>query len=294
MKTIISSLAGASLLIAGSASGQNLYVANYSAGLVQQVTPGGTATTFASGLDHPTSVALDASGNLFVGNSANEAPAAGSITEFKAGGGTSTFATGVNPTAMAFSGGNLFETDYSSGKVFEFAPNGTPTTFASGFTDPISLAFDASGNLFVGSGSGNGNGIITKITPGGVQSPFASGLSFPQGLEFDSAGNLYEADNTSSHIFEFTPGGTKSTFASVTFANQMVFDSSGNMFVTTGNGLIDKITPGGTVSPFSSPGGDPDGIIFVPEPSTAALFGMGVVAFLLYRRNKKDLAPAKA
>ena len=36
----------------------------------------------------------------------------------------------------------------------------------------------------------------------------------PIGLAFNSAGNLFEADDSSGNIYEFTPGGAQSTFAS--------------------------------------------------------------------------------
>ena len=58
-----------------------------------------------------------------------------------------------------------------------------------------------------------GSGNIYEFTPDGTRSTFASGLT-PRGLAFDSAGNLFEADNVSGNIYEFTPDGTRSTFAS--------------------------------------------------------------------------------
>ena len=57
-------------------------------------------------------------------------------------------------------------------------------------------------------------GNIYEFTPGGVQSTFASGLNYPAGLAFNSAGNLFVADIGSGNIYEFTPGGVQSTFAS--------------------------------------------------------------------------------
>jgi hypothetical protein len=59
----------------------------------------------------------------------------------------------------------------------------------------------------------NGSGNIYEFTPDGVQSTFASGLNGPTGLAFNSAGNLFVADG-SGNIYEFTPGGVRSTFAS--------------------------------------------------------------------------------
>jgi sugar lactone lactonase YvrE len=61
------------------------------------------------------------------------------------------------------------------------------------------------------------SGKIYEFTPGGVQSTFASGLNQPYGLAFDSAGNLYETDYYRGMIFEFMPDRTWSIFASRLF-----------------------------------------------------------------------------
>ena len=42
----------------------------------------------------------------------------------------------------------LFESDFQSGTIFKFTPDGTRITFASGLSGPGGLALDASGNLF--------------------------------------------------------------------------------------------------------------------------------------------------
>ena len=104
----------------------------------------------------------------------------------------STFASGLTgPVNLAFnSGGNLFEADYNSGNIYEFTPGGVRSTFASGLNGPDGLAFDSAGNLFVGAQL---SGNIIEIAPGGVQSVFASGLN-PNGLAFNSAGDLFEAN----------------------------------------------------------------------------------------------------
>jgi hypothetical protein len=74
-------------------------------------------------------------------------------------------------------------------------------------------------------------------------------LADPWGLAFDRAGDLFEADLKSGHIYEFTPGGTRSTFAS---------------------GLS-----------------QPAFLAFqpVPEPSTWAMLGIGAIALLGFRRR---------
>ena len=53
---------------------------------------------------------------------------------------------------------------------------------------------------------GDNSGTIYEFTPGGVKSIFASGLSYPTGLAFNRAGDLFEFDYGSGNIYEFTTG----------------------------------------------------------------------------------------
>jgi len=106
----------------------------------------------------------------------------------------------------------LFESDFQSGTIFKFTAEGTKTTFASGLSGPVGLAFDASGNLFE---ADENSGTIFKFTPTGTKIEFTSGLDVPTALAFDSLGNLFEASGNEGRIFVFTPGGTpESIFAS--------------------------------------------------------------------------------
>jgi sugar lactone lactonase YvrE len=246
---------GAFMLMAGNASAQNLFVSTYSSSDVYEISPGGTPTLFSAGFSNPTGLAFDGSGNLFVASSDNNAGESGYITQFT-GGTPSTFATGIDPIGLAFnSSGNLFEADYNSGNIYEFAPGGgSPTIFAGGFSTPISLAFDSAGNLYVGSGYGDGNGIITKITPGGTPTLFASGLSFPNGMAFNSAGDLFVSSQSSGVITEITPDGTPSTFVTLSedTLNNLAFNSAGDLFAACGHsGDIVEIAPDGTHSVFA-------------------------------------------
>src|SRR5271168_5409616 len=55
---------------------------------------------------------------------------------------------------------------------------------------------------------------IFEYTPAGAQTTFASGLAAPEGIAFNPAGNLFEADEVTESINEFTPTGSRTTFAS--------------------------------------------------------------------------------
>lgn len=75
--------------------------------------------------------------------------------------------------------------DFADGDIYEYAPNGSRSLFASGLNDPEDLKFDSNGNLFeVDNSSGN----IYMFPPSGNRSTFASGfstgLSGPHALAF--------------------------------------------------------------------------------------------------------------
>ncbi len=108
-----------------------------------------------------------------------------------------------------------------------------------------------------------GNNIV-EFTPAG-EGVFADNLSSPFGLAFNSAGNLFEADFGSGNIYEFTPGGTQSTFATLP-ANgpaQIAFDSAGNLFVSDqyDNSIV-EITPEGQTNTFATGLNEPAGLAF--------------------------------
>jgi hypothetical protein len=64
-------------------------------------------------------------------------------------------------------------------EIFKFAAlaAGNRSVFASGFEAPYALAFDAAGNLFVSEFLLDETNSIGKVSPDGVKTPFASGLS---------------------------------------------------------------------------------------------------------------------
>jgi sugar lactone lactonase YvrE len=282
------------LLAAAPVQAQNLFVATGSAGgpgYIYEYTPGGFQTTFASGLNGPSSLALDSSGNLFEADYGS-----GNIYKFTPGGARTTFATGLparygtyGPTGMAFDGaGNLFVGYY--GQILEYAPDGTSTMFARGLY-PEGLAFDSDGNLFAATSALGPGPYIYKFAPDGTQSTFAtfgSGNS-PACLAVDKSGNLFESDVNMCAIYRFTPGGMMSTFASlnVQAPEGLAFDGTGNMFEADwSSGRVLEFTPSGSASVFATGLNRPAALAFqpTPEPATLTLLAWGTLSLL--RRKK--------
>ncbi len=180
--------------------------------------------------------------------------------------GTSTvspFASGFDePVGLAVNAaGNLYVANTSNGTVDKVTPTGEINIIASGFDDPYGLAFDAAGNVFV---STAGDGKVFKVTPAGLVTTFATGFDDPFSLAFDAAGNLYVADLSSSTVSEVTPAGTVSTFASgFDVPDGLAFDAAGKLFVANaGNGTVSVVNPTGVVSPFASGFNEPVGLAF--------------------------------
>lgn len=136
--------------------------------------------------------------------------------------------------------GNVYLADQGNQQIRKVSPQGIVSTvaglphargFADGpasmakFSSPSDVAVDPKGNLFV---VDFGNHCIRKITPEGVVSTFAgtpeeasledgpgasAKFSYPQGILMASDGNLYVCDSGNSVIRRILPDGTVSTFA---------------------------------------------------------------------------------
>ncbi len=173
-------------------------------------------------------------------------------------------------------------TDPFIGSIYEYTAEGAQSTFASGFSRPHGLAFDAAGNLFFTStkvdDAGNWQGSIFKITPDGTMSTFAAGFPsnfFVNPVAFDSAGNLFVTagnfndPNLANTIYKITPDGTVSPFGLQSDCVQqgtnvncstpgqnfgLAFDSTGNLFVSDNvYQIIYKFSPEGVRSIFVGP-----------------------------------------
>jgi len=260
-------------------------------------------------LNYPLAVALDASGSLFIADQYNSvirkvdtngmiATVAGNgAAGFSGDGGTATNASLNDPYGVAVDGsGNLFIADANNNRVRRVDTNGIITTFAgkgavgynagsySGdggaatnatLNDPIGLAVDGFGNLFIGDSSNNRvrkvstNGIITTVAGNGNGDysgdngrATSAGVWNPWGVVVDSVGNLFIADDWNQRIRKvstngiittvagngtagYSGDGGAATAASLNYPSGVAVDALGNLFIADfDNSCIRKVSKG--------------------------------------------------
>jgi glucose/arabinose dehydrogenase len=135
-------------------------------------------------------------------------------------------------------------------------------------------------NLYVAAGGftppvlpiqGEPSGTIYQVTPGESPGIFATDLGTAiRGLTFDESGDLFALSLGSlGNIFEFTPAGTKSLYASgLSGPFDLAFNNSGDLFVTEGetafpgNEIVEIAPGGGTPMTFATGLDEPRGLAF--------------------------------
>ena len=218
---------------------------------------GGAAV--AAQLRHPSGMALDGAGNLYIAGNANhrirKVDAAGVITTV-AGDGTQGY------------GGD-----------------GDPATAAQ-LSFPTGVALDGAGNLYIADWGNHrirkvdAAGVITTVAGDGTRGfggdggpAVAAQLSFPSGVAVDGVGNLYIADVGSNRILKVdadtgaistvagdgTPGfggdGGAAVAAQLFFPSGVALDGAGNLYIADGgNNRIRKVDAAGVITTVAGDG----------------------------------------
>jgi sugar lactone lactonase YvrE len=239
---------------------------------------GSPATLYPIDFYMPYGVAADASGNVYVSN-----PGLNSVLEMSAPvGGTAPVnfpSFFLNPEGLAVSGGYVYLTQpgFGSGGIVVKVPvaGGVKDTIGTGFIDPLGVAVDVSGNVYVADAGNyiNNNGAVYKISLGnGIYSApvsIGSGFSHPKGVAVDAAGNVYVADYGNNALKKIPAGGGTPVALGGVFTGPIAVavDASGNIYAgqTVSRKAVIEIPAGG---------GTPDTLGF-SYPTGIAVDGAG-------------------
>ena len=254
----------------------------------------GTLTT--ARFSSPRGVAVDASGNVYVGDTNNNTirkitffgvvtTLAGTAGSPGTTNGTGSAARFNVPAGVAVDlNGNVYVGDTANHAIRKITAGGAVTTLAGGtggsadgtgtsarFLGPNGVAVDRDGNVYV---ADTGNHSIRKITPAGVVTTLAGGLSpgssgsvdgtgggakfsAPFGVAVESSGaNIYVADRDSYKVRKVTAAGVVTSMAGLT--NFITGDADGN----------------GTTARFASVVGvavDGNGNVYVADSTNSSL-----------------------
>ena len=249
-------------------SAGNVYIADSGNQRVRKVDTSGNITTVAGSgsccfggdggpaisalMDYPTGVAVDAAGNLYIGDTYNarvrQVSAAGIITTvagngtygFSGDGGAASAAQVSYPYGVAVdASGNLYIADSNNFRVRMVSASGTISTVA-------------------------GNGTCCFSGDGGAAK--SAEMDSPTGVAVDAAGNLYIADRYGERIRKVSAGGTigtvagnggysfagdghAATSAEFRYPQGVAVDASGNIYIAdSGNARIREVNPSGIIS----------------------------------------------
>jgi streptogramin lyase len=242
------------------------------------------------GLNQPDAAAVDASSNVFIADSGNNA-----VKELVAAGGWTTVKTlgggFSSPNGVAVDGsGNVFVADTFNQAVKEIVAAGgytTVNTLGSGFDAPYAVAVDGSGNVFVADFATNTVKEILAFNGRVPASPtirtLAGGLSGPDGVAVDGNGNVFVANYIDSTVEEIEAvngsipaSPTIRTIGSgFSGPSNLSVDGAGNVFVAdTINGLVKEIVAAGGYTTVNTVGSG----FFSPEAATVDKYGNVFVA----------------
>jgi hypothetical protein len=153
------------------------------------------------GLQNPTSIAMDASTNAWIGDGATQSVVKVSSSGTLAGAFTGHGLSAPGPVAIDASG-DAWIADLTSGAIVELSPAGSPLSGTGGYSavglnTPTGIAIDNSGNVWV-SNSGGTYGSVTEISKTGSLLSGSTGytnssLSNPEAIAIDGAGNAWVA-----------------------------------------------------------------------------------------------------
>ena len=230
--------------------------------------PPTTFTEYSSGIaagSAPQGITVGPDGNLWftepTGNRIGRITPAGVITEFS---------SGLTPNSKPFGitagpDGNLWFTELTGKHIGRITTSGVITEFGNGISSSLLFGITSGpdGNLWFTEFAS-----IGRITPAGTVTEFSSGISAgsePDGITTGPDGNLWFAEFGVNRIGRITPAGVATEFSAGISTNSapvgIAAGPDGNLWFTeqgcggctpAAPSATARITPGGTVTEFSS------------------------------------------
>jgi DNA-binding beta-propeller fold protein YncE len=196
-------------------------------------------TLLNSGLNSPTSVAVDSAGNVYIADRNS-----GSIKKWnRASNTTNTLvSTGLSlPNAVAVDiVGNVYIADSGNAAIKKWSvANGlVSTVVGSSLVTPYGVAVDPAGNVYI---ADSGNNAIKKwsVADSNVITLVSSGLSQPIGVAADVAGNVYIADTFNGAIKKWNSANSNITTlvaSGLSTPAGIAVDGAGNVYIANVNG----------------------------------------------------------
>lgn len=241
-----------------------------------------------AGMNSPIPVAIDAAGDVWLGNTATGANSVSELSPVGAPISTSAGYTGggiEDPYSIAVdSSGNLWTANVTPNSLSKIGSNGTPVSTSAGYTGgglnaPYAIAFDQLGHVWV---VNNVGASLSEFSSGGLPITTSSGdtgggISDPISLAIDASGDIWVTDSIIvGAISEFnsagaTPGspisGTNGdTGGGLADPWGIAVDPNGNVWESDSASSANRISLfGGGGSAISSPTGYTGGGLNIPE-----------------------------
>jgi len=194
-------------------SAGNCYVEDTGAGAIYKYNSSGAyVSTIISGLSHPLGISIDPSDNLYIATYVYSSPYTSSVTKYSTSGtllqtisnanmdesdGVTVDGAGniyVLNRALDQAGTNKgYVTKYNSAGVYQ-------GIFSTGYQDPLAIACDPSGDVFV---ADSHNNQVKIYSSSGVLLNTISGFNDVEGFVADGNGNLYVSDFTNNTVKEY-------------------------------------------------------------------------------------------
>jgi len=222
-------------------------------------------TTVLTGLQLPTDLVIDATGNLFISNTAaNEVLQFPSVSRYGSIKTSVSLGSGFSgPQGLAVDAGDhLYIADTGNTRVVALK-EGQQTIVGAGLQYPTGVAVDASGSVII---ADQGTGRLLRVPNEPVHGLNAddqvlldSPLLAPTSIRLDGAGNLYGSDNLSADVYEL-----QRTDGSINFLAYNLGTSSGPETIVLSSAGLSSAAPATGPAPT-------DGDIKLGSPLFAAV-----------------------